>query len=78
MIVLMRKGLNAWKAWGIASSFCVLQAYLVAKFVGYNLGGYLLIFISIIPSFIYDKITKTGPVYQDGVDFRFWVLPHLF
>jgi hypothetical protein len=75
MIVLMRKGLNAWKAWGIASSFCLSQAYLVAKFIGYSLGLYFLVIIYLSPYLIYDWITKTGPVYRDKVDFWFWVLP---
>jgi hypothetical protein len=76
MIILVKKGFSSWKAWGIASTFCVAQAYLVAKFIGWNLGGYFLAFISFIPSFLSGGVKGTGPSSSQP-DVWFWVLPPL-
>jgi len=77
LIVFLKKGFSSWKAWGIASTFCVVQTYLVAKFVGGNLGAYFFIFISNLPSFLmgeprgkYSTLTR--------VELWFWILPPLF
>jgi len=74
MIVLVKKGFSSWKAWGIASTFCVVQAYLVAKFIGWNLGGYFLALISSIPSLLFGG-TKAKDTTQPDV--WFWILPPL-
>jgi hypothetical protein len=76
MIILVRKGFDGWKAWGIASTFCVVQAYLVAKFIGWNLGGYFLAFISSIPSFLFGR-ERPGGSSGSQPDIWFWVLPPL-
>ncbi len=70
---LMDRGFSAWKAWIIASTFCVVQAYVVAKLVGWNIGGYVIIFISAIPSML------SGKPYNptNDLDYWFWVLPPL-
>jgi len=67
----MKRGLAAWHAWGIASSICVAQAYLVTKLIGWNLGGYAIVFIAAIPSIL------SGTPYNSGGDlgYWFWVLP---
>ena len=74
MIVLVKKGVSSWKAWGIASTFCVAQAYLVAKFIGWNLGGYFLAFISSIPSLLFGGTRAKGTTQPDV---WFWILPPL-
>jgi hypothetical protein len=69
----MRRGLAAWQAWLIASTLCLTQAYLVAKFIGWNFGGYVIAFIAGIPSML------SGNPYNAGGDlgYWFWVLPPL-
>jgi hypothetical protein len=69
----MKRGLAAWQAYGIASTFCVVQAYLIAKFIGWNLSGYIIVFIAAIPSIL------AGDPYKSGGDlsYWFWVLPPL-
>ncbi len=76
MIILVKKGFSSWKAWGVASTFCVAQAYLVAKFIGWNLGGYFLAFISSIPSFLFGGEKPDGSSGSQP-DVWFWVLPPL-
>ena len=67
----MKRGLAAWQAWCIASTLCVTQAYLVAKLIGWNLGGYVIVFIAAIPSML------SGEPYRLGGDlgYWFWLLP---
>src|SRR5512144_779376 len=69
----IKRGLTVWQAWFIASILCVVQAYLVAKLVGWNLGGYVIVFIAAIPSML------SGEPYKSGGDlgYWFWVLPPL-
>jgi len=69
----IKRGLAAWQAWVIASTFCVAQAYLVAKFIGWNLGGYVIVSIAAIPSIL------VGEPYKSGGDLGnwFWILPPL-
>ena len=71
MIVLKKSGLSTWKAWGLASTFCLAQAYLVAKLIGYNLGGYLIIFVSSVPTMLFGK----DRVPESLVPILFWVIP---
>ena len=70
---LIDRGFATWKAWGVASTFCVVQAYLVAKLIGWNIGGYVIIFIAAIPSML------SGKPYNSNNDlgYWFWVLPPL-
>jgi hypothetical protein len=69
MLYLMKKKrLKAWQAWGIAATLCVTQAYLVAKLIGWNLGGYLIILIASIPSIIFGES-------QQETNYWFWLLP---
>jgi len=70
MIFCMKRGLQAWKAWLIASSFCVGQAYIVAKTVGWNLGGYLLVIVGSIPSMIPGMNGENGQS-----QLSYWLLP---
>jgi hypothetical protein len=77
MIVLVKKGVSSWKAWGIASTFCVAQAYLVAKFIGWNLGGYFLAFISSIPSLLFGGAKAKGSALDALLNMWFWILPPL-
>ncbi len=65
----MKRGLTAWQAWLVASTLCVAQAYLVAKFIGWNFGGYVIVFIAAIPSIL----ASTKAVSDLGL--WFWVLP---
>ena len=76
-VLLTRKGLSSWKAWGIVSSSFVAAVYLIGTYIGYNLGAYLFIFLSAIPDIIYEKVTGTSPVYRGEVDIWFWFLPPL-
>lgn len=71
MIVLKRAGLSTWKAWGLASTFCLAQAYLVAKIIGWNLGGYLIAFVSSIPDMIFGK----GKIPEGVASALFWIIP---
>lgn len=75
-ILLSKKGVAVWKAWGLVSTFFVLEVYLVGIFLGYNLGIYFFALISSVPSIIYENITNTGPVSQE-LDAWFWILPPL-
>ncbi len=73
MIVLKKKDISTWKAWGIASTFCLVQAYLVAKVVGWNLGGYVIIFISSLPSILFGK-----EIVSESITLiLFWIIPPL-
>ncbi|HDH04696.1 MAG TPA: hypothetical protein ENH01_03140 [Nitrospirae bacterium] len=74
-VILMRKGLSSWKAWGIVSSSFVVAVYLIGMYIGYNLGAYLFIFLSAIPDIIYETVTGTSPVYRSEVDIWFWTIP---
>ena len=74
---LSKRGVSYWKAWGIVSSSFVVEVYLVGTYIGYNLGTYLFIFLSSIPDIIYEKATRTGPIYRSEVDVWFWTLPPL-
>lgn len=73
MIILKKKGVKTWKAWSIASTFCLIQAYLVAKIIGWNLGGYLMVFLSAIPEIVLGK-----KIVPDSVTaILFWIIPPL-
>ncbi len=72
MIVFIRKGLSSWKAWGIASTFCLTQSYLVAKFLGHNLGALFLASIAAVPSIILNKVFK---IESSTSELTFWVIP---
>lgn len=76
MVILMRRGFRSWKAWGIASTFCVAQAYLVAKYIGWNLGGYFLFLIASIPALILGEIPKEQS-FTNQSELSFWLLPPL-
>ena len=76
-VILMRKGLSSWKAWGIVSSFFVATVYLIGKHIGYNLGTYLFVFLSSIPDIVFEKVTGTSPLYRSEVDIWFWIMPPL-
>jgi hypothetical protein len=65
----MKRGLAAWQAWCIASGLCVAQAYLVAKLIGWNLGGYVIASIAAIPSIL------PGESHKSGGDLGYWFLP---
>jgi hypothetical protein len=72
MRYLKKRGYKAWQSWGIASTLCVIQAYVVAKFMGWNLGGYIIILIAMIPSLL------SGQSYQQTngeLGYWFWLLP---
>jgi L-lactate permease len=73
MFILKRKGVRTWKAWIIASTFCLVQAYLIAKTVGWNLGGYLIVFVSSVPSIVLGKEI----VSEEITTFLFWIIPPL-
>jgi hypothetical protein len=70
-IFLIKKGVSKWKAWGIASTFCLAQAYIVAKTVGWNLGGYFIVITSSIPSIIFGKQVIT----EELNSYMFWIIP---
>lgn len=60
IIYLKRKKWAIWKAWGVASTFCLGQAYFVAKFIGWNVGAYTLIWPgSLISSLFFDLPSGT-------------------
>ena len=77
MVFCMKKGLAAWKAWGLASSFCVAQAYLVAKYIGWNLGGYFLILITSTFYVLSDKLQNREHIYYAELDVWFWIVPSI-
>jgi hypothetical protein len=76
----MKHGLNVWQSWGIASVVCLTQAYVVAKLVGWNLGGYLIALIAAIPSLLVGANVQTRselwiwilPPFQQGANRRRW------
>jgi len=71
MIIQRKYGVTTWKAWGLASTFCLAQAYFVGKVIGWNLGGYLTVFISSIPEMILGR----GKI-PEGVAYAiFWIIP---
>lgn len=71
MIILKKYGVSTWKAWGLASTFCLVQAYLVAKVIGWNLGGYLIVFVSSVPEMILGK----GKIPEGIANALFWIIP---
>ena len=71
MILLKKQGLQTWKAWGISSTFCIIQAYVVAKTIGWNLGGYIIILIASVPS----MLLGTDRVSNDMTATLFWIIP---
>jgi hypothetical protein len=71
MILLRRIGMKTWKAWGLASSFCLAQAYLVAKIIGWNLGGYLIVIVSSVPEMILGK----DKIPEGVANALIWVVP---
>jgi hypothetical protein len=71
MIILKRHGVSTWKAWGLTSSFCLAQAYFVAKVVGWNVGGYLIVFVSSVP----DMILGKGKISEGMASALFWIIP---
>lgn len=73
MIVLKKKGVKTWKAWGISSTFCTIQAYIVAKTTGWNLGGYLVILVASLPSIILGN----DKVPDNVTSVLFWIMPPL-
>lgn len=71
MIILKKYGVSTWKAWGLASTFCLAQAYLVAKVIGWNLGGYLIVLVSAVPEMILGK----DKIPENVASVLFWVIP---
>ena len=74
-----RKGWAFWKAYAVASTFCLIQAYSVAKLIGYNIGAYALIGIGdIAGSLFYDLppgVTITSHLTPFQLSLVFWVAP---
>jgi hypothetical protein len=75
MIICMKKGLSSWKAWGIASTFCLTQAYFVAKYIGWNVGAYFLLFVASMPSLLFKKVTIKELTVNSLSNTSFWVIP---
>lgn len=73
MIILKKNGVSTWKAWGISSSFCLAQAYLVLRIVGWNMGAYFMAFIAAIPELIFGK----EKVPDSVTSLLFWIMPPL-
>jgi hypothetical protein len=71
MIILGKNGVRTWRAWGISSFFCPAQAYVTAKIVGRNLGGYLITIVSSIPVVIFGK----DMVSKSVTSVLFWIIP---
>jgi hypothetical protein len=71
MILLKKQGVKTWKAWGISSTLCIIQAYIVAKTIGWNLGGYLIIFIASVPCMLFGN----DRVSNDMTAALFWIIP---
>jgi hypothetical protein len=65
----MKRGLKAWQAWGIASTFCIVQADLVAKLIGWNLGAYTFGSLALVPELLF------GHLDQATFEYLFWILP---
>jgi hypothetical protein len=76
-MLLSKRGIIYWKAWGIVSSLFVVEVYLVGTYIGYNLGTYFFIFLSAIPDILYVKATRASYVYRSELDVWFWILPPL-
>ena len=57
---LRKKKWEMWKAWGVASAFCLAQAYIVAMVIGESLVGYILIMFGSLPyTLFYDPPPNT-------------------
>jgi hypothetical protein len=67
----MKRGLKAWQAWGIASTFCIVQADLVAKLIGWNLGAYTFGLVALAPELLF------GHLEQATFEYLYWILPPL-
>lgn len=50
MGISIKKGIAAWKAWGIATTFVLAQAYVIGKTIGWNLGSYFIVYVGFLPS----------------------------
>jgi len=67
----MKMKIDVWKGWLIASTFCVLQSFLVAKLIGWNAGMYFIYFLSVAP------LAKTGWFTNEQLSILLYVAPPL-
>ena len=79
---LRRQAFAAWQAWGVMSAIWMVATYVFARFAGYTLGNYLLVFIAA------ESLTFTGELPHDPkgltydhyvtdaqMMFRYWTIP---
>jgi hypothetical protein len=73
IVILKKKGWESWKAWCIASTFCLLQAYFVAKFIGWNLGAYSLIWAGSLASSLFYDLPPSTSITSYLTPFQLWL-----
>lgn len=79
---LRRQAFAAWQAWAVMSATWMAATYVFARFAGYTLGNYLLVFIAA------ESLTLTGDLPRDPrgltydnyvtdaqMMFRYWTVP---
>jgi len=69
LFICMKMNIDVWKGWLIASTFCMLQSFLVAKFIGWNAGIYFIYFLSIAP------LAETEWFTNEQLSILFYVAP---
>jgi hypothetical protein len=78
MVVLIRKGMKAWKAWCVASGFVLAQGYIIAMTIGWNISFYAITYVGFIPSRV---LTLFGAQPDNALSkdiYIQWVFPILF
>ena len=76
------QALTVWQAWAVMSATWMVATYVFARFAGYTLGNYLLVFIA------FESLTLTGELPRDTkgltydhyvtdaqMMFRYWTVP---
>lgn len=75
IIICRRKGFRLWQAWGITSTLYLSQAYLGAKFIGYNIGGYVLALVTSLPFLFLNEIAPEGSIFNSQSELWLWTIP---
>ena len=73
IVFLKKEEWESWKAWCIASTFCLVQAYFVAKFIGWNLGAYTLIWAGTLASSLFYDLPPSTSITSYLTPFQLWL-----
>jgi membrane protease YdiL (CAAX protease family) len=74
-----KRGVPPWKAWAVASGFCLAQAHLVGRFVGWNVGFYALVALGLLPSVFAQALPGGGRAAEafSNPTLALWLFPAL-